>query len=120
MTTASRTHPHVFELDDDLAAVVVVVVVGCDVVVACACVVVVAGAVVVVVVGAVVGGIVVVVGGAVVVVGAAVVDVVVSWAHAGMAINPIATGTAASANTPATAVLRSFGSMRAAYGGRVG
>ena len=95
MTTARRTQPQAVELDDVLAAVVVVVVVGCVVVVdGCTRVVVVAGTVVVVAgMVVVVGGTVVVVAGAVVVVVAgAVVVVVVSCAAAALATRPSVIG----------------------------
>ena len=91
MTTARRTQPQAVELDDVLAAVVLVVVVGCVVVVdGRARVVVVAGTVVVVAgMVVVVGATVVVVAGAVVVVVAgAVVVVVVSCADAALATRP--------------------------------
>jgi hypothetical protein len=97
MTSARRIQPQVFELEDVLAAAVVDVVVdGCEVlVVGRARVVVVAGSVVVVVVGAVVGGTVVVVVGAVVGVRGADVVVVVSCADARPPKRPSMSGEAA-------------------------
>src|ERR1700683_3216453 len=115
-TTARRIHPHGVELDDEDAAALVEVVVGCSVVVVVgrARVVVVVGADVGVGVGTVVGGVVVVVVvGAVVV----VVVVVVSWAHAPSSRVPSATGIAVSTATNAVAAsLRRPGCMVAAYG----
>ena len=116
MTTAKRTQPNVLEFDVVLAAVVVVVVVGCDVVVvACTRVVVVAGSVVVVV-GAVVGGTVVVVVGATVVVVTGAVVVVVSWAAAVPDRTPSSIGVPAIARSSAVVRRETFGSIRAAYG----
>ena len=113
-TTARSIQPHAVELDDVVAAVVVVV--GCEVVVlAWARVVVVAGTVVVVgpTVVVVVGGTVVVVVAAVVVVTGAVVVVVVSCAHAPADTRPVMID-AEAATASATASLRAVGSMGAA------
>jgi hypothetical protein len=118
MTTASSTHPHVFELDEVLAAVVVVVVELDVVVVGRACVVVVAG-MVVVVVGAVVGATVVVVVGAAVVVVTAAVVVVVSWAAALPDRTPSKTGAALAARISAAERRKTFECMAAAYGHRL-
>jgi hypothetical protein len=105
------------ELDEVLAAVVVVVVELDVVVVGCARVVVVAGDVVVVVVGAVVGGtVVVVVGAAVVVVTGAPVVVVVSWATALLDGRPSMIGVALTARISAAERQRTFECMAAAYG----
>ena len=115
-TTARRIQPQAVELDDAFAAVVVDVVVGCEVVVlAWARVVVVAGTVVVVAgtVDVVAGTVVVVVGAVVVVVTGAVVVVVVSSAHAPAGTMPVMIGAEAT-TTSATASLRALGSMRAA------
>ena len=106
---AKRTQPHTVELDDVVAAVVVVVA-GFEVVVlGRARVVVVAGTVVVVVDGTVVD----VVGTAVVVETGAVVVVVVSCAHAPPEVRPVTIG-AETTTTRAAASLRAFGCMRAA------
>ena len=89
ITTASSTQPQVFEVEDDFA-VVVVVVVGCEVVVVGRVRVVVVDGAVVVVVG---GDVVVVAGKDVVVTGGAVV--VVSCAKAGAPVRPTRRGNAA-------------------------
>jgi hypothetical protein len=111
MARARRTQPQVFELDDAVAFVVVVV--GCDVVVLGRVLVVVVAGTVVVVTGTVVvvaGAVVVVAGEVVVVVGAAVV-VEVGWAAALVPRRPKLSGTAAKA-TRRAARRRALGGMR--------
>lgn len=103
------------ELDEVLAAAVVVVVELDVVVVGRACVVVVAGSVVVVV-GAVVGATVVVVVGATVVVVAGAVVVVVSWAPALPERMPSMTGVALRARISAAERRKTVECMTAAYG----